>query len=298
MRDRRGGDIVSVGHNTAGDATCTGLTAASDQTNTTPAMSATTDNAGFTYVFKLVPPANPAIDTGSGQYNPATDIGCPSHDQQNVPRPQDGDGNGTAVCDRGASEFTPDTDNDGVPDANDNCPTVPNPGRRTTTVMPRATHAIPTTTTTGFSTSPTTASSWPTRTSRTSTSTASATRAMRHSRRVAAGCSERGSPGPRALGVSADSRFLPLIIGGVTHADGASFLGSLTALNTLQGVACRNNRATVIGFGRTLTGVQSFVLQVQDNVPLGTGDVYRIAWPGYSASGVLTGAITVRDLNP
>ena len=80
-----------------------------------------------------------------------------------------------------------------------------------------------------------------------------------------------GMSGPRALGVSADSRFLPLIIGGVTHADGSTFLGNLTALNSLTGVACLGNRATVIGFGRTITGNVPFVLQVEDNVPLGTG---------------------------
>ena len=62
-------------------------------------------------------------------------------------------------------------------------------------------------------------------------------------------------------------------------------------------MACDGNRATVIGLGRTITGIASFVLQVQDNVPLGTGDLYRIAWPGYSASGVVTGALAVSDLN-
>ena len=83
----------------------------------------------------------------------------------------------------------------------------------------------------------------------------------------------------------------------MTHADGSTFLGNLTALNSLTGVACLGNRATVIGFGRTITGNVPFVLQVEDNVPLGTGDRYRIAWPGYTASGVVTGALIVRDLN-
>jgi hypothetical protein len=45
------------------------------------------------------------------------------------PRPQDGDGDGTAACDIGAFEVAPgaDADGDGVLDVDDNCPTVANP---------------------------------------------------------------------------------------------------------------------------------------------------------------------------
>ena len=180
-----GSSIVSVGHNTAGDATCTGLTGTGDQTNTNPAMIGTTDNTGSFYVFKLVPPNNPAIDTGSGPYNAATDIGCPTQISRR-PAAAGRRRERHRVCDRGASEFSLDSDNDGVPDATDNCPTVPNPVRRTPTATRWATPAIRTTTTTASSTGRTTARSCRTRTSRTSTSTASATSAIRPSRRAAA----------------------------------------------------------------------------------------------------------------
>lgn len=295
-----GANIVSVGHNTAGDATCTGLTGTGDQTNTTPAMSGTTDNAGFVYVFKLVPPGNPAIDTGSGQYNPATDIGCPSQDQQNVPRPQDGDGNGTAICDRGASEFTPDSDNDGVPDATDNCPTVPNPGQENNDGDAQGDACDPDDDNDGvldandncrFVPNPSQSDVDFDGIGDACDSAFTSGRCL---------VNANGISGPRALGAWADSRFLPQITGGVSHADGLNILGNLTA-RSLTGVACAGNRASLIGVGATVAGNRAFLLQVQDNVPFGAGDTYRITWSGYSASGTLaggTGGVLVQDLNP
>jgi hypothetical protein len=106
-----------------------------------------------------------------------------------------------------------------------------------------------------------------------------------------------GVSGMRALGVSADTRLGLPPLGGVSHADRLQLAGNLTAVNTLTGVACDGNRATVIGFGTTITGVHSFVLQVVDNVPFGVGDTYRIAWSGYAASGTLLGNVLVQDLN-
>lgn len=58
-----------------------------------------------------------AIDSG----RPAQ---CTAHDQRGVPRPQDGDTDGVATCDRGAVEGVcggADGDGDGTPDACDNC---------------------------------------------------------------------------------------------------------------------------------------------------------------------------------
>ena len=104
-----------------------------------------------------------------------------------------------------------------------------------------------------------------------------------------------GVSGGRALGVSADNRpGLSFLLGGVAHADRATAAGGLTALTTLDGVACSGSRATVIGRGRTLGGTRSFVLRLEDNTPGVTGDRYSIEWAGYSASGTLLGGIRIR----
>jgi hypothetical protein len=104
-----------------------------------------------------------------------------------------------------------------------------------------------------------------------------------------------GKSGGKGLGVSADNRpGLTFVIGGVTHSDSAAIGGSLSALNTLDGVACSGNEATVIGRGRTTSGTRAFVLRIEDTTDAGTGDRYRITWPGYAASGTLTGDIRVR----
>ncbi|WP_443192161.1 choice-of-anchor Q domain-containing protein [Pseudomonas indica] len=53
------------------------------------------DNGGFSPTFALRP-GSPALDTAIGS--------CSDHDQRWVPRPQDGDGDGVAICDLGAYE--------------------------------------------------------------------------------------------------------------------------------------------------------------------------------------------------
>ncbi|MEO8460579.1 MAG: right-handed parallel beta-helix repeat-containing protein [Dokdonella sp.] len=84
-----GGNII--GH-TAG---CTFTPQVSDQTNIDPGLGSLTDNGGFT---RTRLPGPNAIDHGVVS-------GCAGVDQRGVARPQDGDGDGTAVCDVGAIEL-------------------------------------------------------------------------------------------------------------------------------------------------------------------------------------------------
>jgi CSLREA domain-containing protein len=78
-------------------------------------------NGGPTPTRALLP-SSPAIDAGTGCPPPGTD-------QRGTSRPADGpDANATATCDLGAYEFV-DSDGDTVPEEDDNCPGVANPGQ-------------------------------------------------------------------------------------------------------------------------------------------------------------------------
>jgi hypothetical protein len=65
---------------------------------TSPGLGPLANNGGTTLTQALLP-GSPAIDAGSN-------ANCPSTDQRGQTRPQDGDGNGTAICDIGAFEKT------------------------------------------------------------------------------------------------------------------------------------------------------------------------------------------------
>ena len=109
------GSITSQGHNLSSDGSCaTSFTASGDLNNTDPELGLLANNGGPTQTHGLLA-GSPAIDTGSPDCPP------PPSDQRGVTRPQDGDGNGSAVCDIGAYESCPggDTDGDGISDACD-----------------------------------------------------------------------------------------------------------------------------------------------------------------------------------
>ena len=90
------GTMTSLGSNLESGDTC-GLGAMGDLRSTEPFLGALADNGGPTKTQAL-PAGSPAIDAGSG---------CPSTDQRGLPRPADGNGDGTAACDIGAYEYQP-----------------------------------------------------------------------------------------------------------------------------------------------------------------------------------------------
>lgn len=90
------GSITSQGNNLSDDTSCN-LTAANDHPNTNPLIGPLQDNGGNTFTHALLV-ASPAIDAG-------TNKGCPKTDQRGIERPQDGDGNGSNLCDIGAYEY-------------------------------------------------------------------------------------------------------------------------------------------------------------------------------------------------
>ena len=84
------------------DAECNFSNAASSQGNlvsTNPLLGALADNGGPTRTLALLA-GSPAIDSGIA-------AACTLADQRGRTRPADGDGNGSAVCDRGAFEVQP-----------------------------------------------------------------------------------------------------------------------------------------------------------------------------------------------
>lgn len=115
-----GGNLLKAG------GTCGLTTNGSDLKNVSNAgLGSIGTYGGYAPVYPLLA-GSVAIDSGS-------DSQCTSEDQRGLARKQDGDGNGTKRCDRGAFERAcggADSDGDGTPDACDNCPAVPNPDQR------------------------------------------------------------------------------------------------------------------------------------------------------------------------
>lgn len=89
------GSFISSGHNLDGDGSC-GLAAGSDQPRSDPFLGPLADNGGPTLTHALLA-SSPAIDAGDDDL-------CPDQDQRGAARPDDGDMDGSAVCDIGAVE--------------------------------------------------------------------------------------------------------------------------------------------------------------------------------------------------
>ncbi len=90
--------ITSAGYNLESANTC-GLNAAGDQINQNPKLGGLTSwNSAVVATMPLLA-TSPAIDAGTG-------ANCPAMDARGIARPQDGDRNGSAVCDIGSFEVT------------------------------------------------------------------------------------------------------------------------------------------------------------------------------------------------
>jgi hypothetical protein len=87
---------VSLGHNISSN-DCEAAEP-SDMLNSDPLLLPLAENGGRTPTHALAP-GSPAIDAGGAE--------CEPTDQRGVPRPQDGDSDGTALCDIGAFELGP-----------------------------------------------------------------------------------------------------------------------------------------------------------------------------------------------
>jgi CSLREA domain-containing protein len=92
-------EVVSLGYNLSTRGDCGMFTEEGDQLNVPPAwvnLQSLSDNGGPTFTMVLGP-GSVAIDTGASN-------DCPATDQRGMTRPRDGNGNGSAECDRGAYE--------------------------------------------------------------------------------------------------------------------------------------------------------------------------------------------------
>jgi hypothetical protein len=87
--------FTSLGHNLDSGSSCN-FGGPGDLSNLSTGLGPLQNNGGATPTHALSP-GSPAIDAGD-------QIGCPATDQRGVPTPQDGNGDGVALCDIGAVE--------------------------------------------------------------------------------------------------------------------------------------------------------------------------------------------------
>lgn len=107
------GPIISQGHNLDSGNTCN-FAGPGDLSSTDPLLGPLADNGGPTETHALLV-GSPAIDAGSDDCPP------PATDQRGLPRPTDGDVDGTSACDIGAYEVAcaGDLNRDGTVDGRD-----------------------------------------------------------------------------------------------------------------------------------------------------------------------------------
>jgi hypothetical protein len=109
----RGGTFIPSGINLVEDGSCGASSDPIHFITGDPMLAPLADNGGPTQTLALCTAAGVPDATCTGP-SPAIDAAdntiCPATDQRGVARPQDGNGDGSAVCDIGAYEFAPPVD--------------------------------------------------------------------------------------------------------------------------------------------------------------------------------------------
>lgn len=104
------GDAISNGYNLIGDASTSGIAAQTgDQFGSFPNIldPLIGQNAFGSHLPSLLQPGSPAIDAGSPDPGKCPDAAWSSSSNNSNTGPNDGDNNGSSICDIGASEYLP-----------------------------------------------------------------------------------------------------------------------------------------------------------------------------------------------